>query len=90
MTSTSSQRHGKTDAGHFKRLLSARLEAMERGIKVYPYQGSEMLRIRFTFDRIRTNTHLVCIKCNGAIAEKRLLANPTALTCGACEPDNER
>ncbi|MDT8444982.1 MAG: hypothetical protein SCI25_07445 [Desulfuromonadales bacterium] len=86
MTITTAQLSRKVEPEHFKKLLTARLKAMERGTGVNPYQGSEMLRIRFALNRIHMETHLECVKCKGAIAEKRLLANPAVLTCGRCEP----
>ncbi|MDT8440709.1 MAG: hypothetical protein RQ723_03495 [Desulfuromonadales bacterium] len=89
MATTPPQRLQKTNPEHFKKVLSARLDAIKRGAGGHSHQGSEMLRLRFSFDRLRTDTHLVCIKCKKAITEKRLLANPTVLTCGTCEPDRE-
>lgn len=74
---------------HFERLLAARLDALEKcegAGHEQTHTGTERLLIHFAFQRIHNNEYLECVKCKGHIGESRLLANPTVLTCGSCEP----
>lgn len=83
---------GITELDRFERLLSARLDGLERREGTGSEQthtGTERLLIHFAFERIRKNEYQECVKCKGRIGENRLLANPTVLTCGNCEPAAE-
>ncbi|MDT8444983.1 MAG: hypothetical protein SCI25_07440 [Desulfuromonadales bacterium] len=73
----------------FERLLSARMDSLERRegtVREQTHTGTERLLIHFAFQRIHNNEYLECVKCKGPIGESRLLANPTVLTCDSCEP----
>lgn len=78
---------------HFERLLSERLDTLEQraGTGNFGFHtGTERLLIHLAFDRIRKNEYLYCVKCRGDIAEGRLRADPTTLTCARCEPAPEK
>ncbi len=50
----------------------------------------EMQEIALAFDRLSTGQANVCIDCGEPIGFERLLAQPTATRCGACQDDSER
>lgn len=80
---------GISELDRFERLLSARLDGLDRREgtgREQTHTGTERLLIHFAFERIRKNEYLECVKCKGRINENRLLTNPTVLTCDDCEP----
>ncbi|MHB1398580.1 MAG: hypothetical protein ACYDAI_03305 [Trichloromonadaceae bacterium] len=84
------QMREKRGLEHFERALSERLDTMERragtGNSGF-HTGTERLLIHLAFERIRKNEYRCCVKCTGEIAEGRLRADPTTLTCAECEPN---
>jgi len=46
-------------------------------------------QIEEALERINNQTYGICVDCDEAIAEKRLLANPYYVTCISCAEDRE-
>lgn len=77
------------DLQRVQRLLLDRLDTLDKRVGTGNTQfhtGTERLLIHLAFDRIRKNEYWHCVKCGGEIAEQRMLAEPTTLTCAECEP----
>jgi RNA polymerase-binding transcription factor DksA len=77
------------DLQQFQQLLLDRLDTLDERMGTGDtrfHSGTERLLIHLAFDRIHKNEYWHCVKCGGEIAEQRLLADPTTLTCLECEP----
>ena len=51
--------------------------------------GVKLSLIKEALDRINNNEYGICVDCEEAIPEKRLLANPYYLTCVSCAEARE-
>lgn len=72
----------------FQRLLLERLHNLERHAGTGHFEEhpeTQRLLIQLAFERLRMNEYWRCVRCGCEIARERLLANPTTLSCTACE-----
>lgn len=74
-------------------MLSDRLDALDCRTgsgTTCNHAGTERLLIHLAFDRIHKNEYWDCVKCGEDIPQERMLADPTTLTCAACETGTKK
>jgi DnaK suppressor protein len=53
-------------------------------------ENAEIQKLGLALDRMEQGSYGICLSCDGEIAVKRLMAEPTALLCVDCQEKRER
>ena len=72
----------QASVGRLSRMDAMQLQAMAQATE--QRRAEELKRIAAALGRIKTGDYGYCIRCDEAIAPKRLEINPTTLTCIGC------
>ncbi len=53
-------------------------------------ENVEIQKLALALDRMEQGSYGTCLACDGDISEKRLMAEPTAMLCVACQQKREK